>query len=141
MISYSEEKGKMQKEINPNPKDVNAQKKPPLHLIPSPPQLIIARAHLDGSIKYGAYNWRETNVNASVYVSAALRHINDWYNGVDIASDSHIHNLAHAAACINILLDAEICGTLVDDRPTWGGDIDKLNAEYLEWVQWKTKTS
>lgn len=116
-----------------NPKDKMAAKKPPLHLIPSPPQLLIAMAHLDGAEKYGPFNWREVPVLASVYVSAAKRHIDDWFNGVDTASDSGIHNLAHAAACINILLDATINGTLADDRPPWGGDVEELYAEFLEW--------
>lgn len=120
-----------------NPKDRYASKKPPLHLIPSPPQLIIARAHLDGALKYGAFNWRETDVLASVYVSACKRHLDDWFNGVDVAADSKIHQLGHAASCINIILDAEINGTMVDDRPSWGGDEEKLYQEFQEWVAWR----
>jgi hypothetical protein len=46
-----------------------------------------------------------------------MRHIEAWFNGEQQAQDSHVHHLAHAMACMAILLDAEACGMLNDDRP------------------------
>jgi hypothetical protein len=40
-----------------------------------------------------------------------------WFNGEECAQDSGVHHLAHAMACLAILLDAKTCGKLNDDRP------------------------
>jgi hypothetical protein len=53
-----------------------------------------------------------------VYIDACLRHVYDFYNGEDCAPDSKVKHLAHAIACLNIIIDAETVGLLVDDRPT-----------------------
>lgn len=101
-----------------NPKDAVGQKKAPLHLIPVAALAAEAGAFRDGVRKYGAANWRITGVQASVYIAAALRHISLWYDGgEDVASDSKVKHLGHARACLGIVLDAEACGTLTDDRP------------------------
>jgi hypothetical protein len=52
-----------------------------------------------------------------VYIDAALRHIHKWQHGQEIDSDSGIHHLGHAIACLNIVLDAQAFGNLIDDRP------------------------
>lgn len=67
--------------------------------------------------KTGAYNWRSTQVNASTYISAMMRHWAAYLDGEDRAEDSKCHHLAHIVANCNILMDAEKCGTLIDDRP------------------------
>lgn len=101
-----------------NPKDVEGRKKVPLHLIPAPAQVHLARAFNDGVQKYGQANWREKGVNASVYVAAAQRHLALWYDGgEELADDSKVHHLGHAMACLAIILDAQQCGKLNDDRP------------------------
>lgn len=102
-----------------NPKTQYGLRKPPLHLIPSTALVLISEAHRLGAKKYGAYNWRETNVEAMTYLGAALRHIHSFLDGEEVDTDpaGGTHHLAHAAACLNILLDASACGTLVDDRP------------------------
>lgn len=101
-----------------NPKDVAGQKKAPLHLIPVAALAAEAGAFRDGVRKYGAANWRITGVQASIYIAAALRHISLWYDGgEDVAGDSKVKHLGHARACLGIVLDAEACGTLTDDRP------------------------
>ncbi len=103
-----------------NPKEAKGRAKPSVHLVP--PALIIhtALAMADGATKYGAYNWRETEVSINVYTSALLRHILSYTDGEDKAADSGCLHLAHAAACIGILLDAAENGNLVDDRPSNG---------------------
>lgn len=107
-------------EESTNPKDALGIKKPNLHLVP--PSFIIetAEAFRDGARKYGPYNWRDKKVSASVYQAAALRHLLCWYDGEDVAWDSKVHHLAHAAACLAIIIDAQCNNTLVDDRPTAG---------------------
>lgn len=80
----------------------------------------------DGARKYGPYNWREKDVKARVYVAAAQRHLMQWLDGEEVASDSGVHHLAHAAACMFILLDALETGCLDDDRPKAGAAADLI---------------
>lgn len=77
---------------------------------------------MDGADKYGAYNWRAKQVQADVYVDAALRHITAWFEGEELAQDSKVHHLGHAIACCAILLDAQETGNLVDNRPVTDGN-------------------
>lgn len=100
-----------------NPKTAHGIKKTPLHLIP--PSALIAEAEVFGlgARKYGPYNWRENSVSSSVYQAAALRHLLAWWNGESIDPESGQSHLAHARACLGILIDAESHGSLNDDRP------------------------
>jgi len=100
-----------------NPKDLVGIKKLPLQLIPATALAQVALAHYDGLTKYGAWNWRNHGVRASIYLDAAERHIKAWQEGETLATDSQVHHLAHAICCFNIILDAEIAGKLMDDRP------------------------
>lgn len=102
-----------------NPKTAQGLKKHGLRLCPTVALLHLNAALADGVAKYGAANWREKGVPASIYVDAALRHIAQWYDGgEDVASDSKVKHLGHAMACLAIILDAEAAGKLSDDRPT-----------------------
>lgn len=103
-----------------NPKDLIGITKPNLYLVPPAAIIHAAKAMENGAAKYGAYNWREKKVRATVYLSAADRHLKQWQDGEDVAADSGVHHLAHAMACIAIVLDALETGNLVDDRPTPG---------------------
>jgi hypothetical protein len=114
-----------------NPKDLLGVKKPQLHLVPRSFIIRVAQAMADGARKYGPYNWREKAVRATIYQSAAERHLAAWLDGEDCASDSGYHHLAHAAACLAILIDAIETGNLVDDRPTPGA-AGRLIAELTE---------
>jgi len=121
-----------------NPKDLLAasERRCLLHLIPSPGLIATALAMQNGAEKYGPYNWREEGVGASTYVSAALRHIRTWLDGEEDASDSKVHHLGHAAACLMILLDAQAVGNLVDDRPApapTGPMLDQVKAADPLW--------
>lgn len=100
-----------------NPKDSIGIKKVPLSLVPGPALVHQAMAHKNGAVKYGPYNWRTEGVSAQVYVDACLRHIRAWYDGEEQADDSKVHHLGHAIACLNIILDSQAVGNLVDDRP------------------------
>lgn len=103
-----------------NPKDALGTKKVQLHLVPESFIIRVAQAMTDGAAKYGPFNWRHTAVRATVYQSAAKRHLAAWFDGEEVAADSGVPHLAHAAACIAILVDAEATGQLVDDRPEPG---------------------
>jgi hypothetical protein len=100
-----------------NPKTVHGVAKCPLHLIPPPALLAEAEVFGLGAKKYGAYNWREHRVSASVYQAAALRHLMAWWDGESTDPESGQSHLAHARACLGIVLDAEKHGRLNDDRP------------------------
>lgn len=112
-----------------NPKDGIGATKVPLHLVPATATAMAALAHLDGALKYGKWNWRVAGVRASIYVDAARRHLDKWFNGEDIDPDNGLPHLAMAMACLNIIVDAMACGKLTDDRPPkvdLGGFMDEL---------------
>jgi len=100
-----------------NPKDLIGVTKVPIWLVPSAGIIHEAMAMADGARKYGPYNWRVKKVVTSIYISAALRHIYKYLDGLQIATDSGAHELGHARACLGIILDAEETGNLSDDRP------------------------
>jgi Domain of unknown function (DUF5664) len=99
-----------------NPKDAAGRAKLPLHLWPASATAYGAVGFLEGMLKYGRNNFRATDVAASVYVAAAKRHIDDWFEGNDNASDTGSPHLGNALACLAILVDAQVNGTLIDDR-------------------------
>lgn len=112
-----------------NPKTQYGLAKPSPGLVPPSAILQIALAFRDGANKYGAYNWRDDPVSATTYIDAAYRHIMSWADGEERSSDANVHHLAHAAACMCILLDAQAQGTLVDDRPKAGKASEVIKAE------------
>ena len=114
-----------------NPKTRAGALKVPLHLVPPSARHYLALAFEDGAGKYGPANWRDEPVSASVYVGAAGRHLDAYWDGEDLSHDSLVHHLAHTMACCAIILDAMECGTLNDDRYT-KGPAAKLQARYLE---------
>lgn len=105
---------------DPNPKTLAGQAKPSPALVPPVAILEVAQAFRDGAQKYTAFNWRAKPVPSITYVNAALRHIYSWMDGEERSDDADVHHLAHAAACMMILLDAQKQGTLIDDRPQKG---------------------
>lgn len=84
--------------------------------------------------KYGPMNWRETEVVASTYKEAISRHMDTWWDGEDLTRDTNVKNLAAVMASCAILLDAELQGTLVDDRPPPGklGDLIEALTKPME---------
>ena len=100
-----------------DPKAAVAAPKAPLHLIPPVAAKAMAEALDDGRKKYGFFNWRHTNVAATVYIAAAKRHLDAWMDGEDLSADAGVHHFGHAMAGLAILLDAMAHGTLIDDRP------------------------
>ncbi|KKN48575.1 hypothetical protein LCGC14_0651620 [marine sediment metagenome] len=103
-----------------NPKDILGQTKVSLSKVPTAAIIYEALAMVDGAKKYGPFNWRKNKVIASIYVDACLRHVGSWFDGEEIATDSLVHHLGHARACLGILIDALETGNLDDDRPPSG---------------------
>lgn len=103
-----------------NPKSALGALKVPVHLVP--PALLIetAKAFSHGAVKYGPYNWREHKISSSVYYGALQRHVAAWWDGEDLDPESGAHHLAHAAACLALLLDTQGTERLNDDRPRQG---------------------
>jgi hypothetical protein len=100
-----------------NPKDRIGTTKVPLHLIPLSAQIPTCLALFTGEKKYERWNWRHEQVAASIYIDAALRHIQKWVHGQENDKETGIHHLGHAIAGLMILLDSQSYGNLIDDRP------------------------
>lgn len=78
----------------------------------------IARSMGEGANKYGRFNWRRSKVLASTYYAAARRHLDDWFDGEDQDPDSPTgeSHLTKAITSLIVLRDAQIYGTMYDDR-------------------------
>lgn len=118
------------KQLGQNPKDLLGIKKVRLDLVPASSIIYQALAMEDGANKYGPYNWRANKVIASIYVAAARRHLMAWFDSrEECADDSQKPHLAHAIACLGIIVDAYETGNLIDDRPI-AGAAARLIAKY-----------
>jgi hypothetical protein len=117
-----------------NPKDGIGATKLPLSLVPPTAIALASLAHLDGALKYGKWNWRIAGVRASIYLDALMRHVEKWAHGEDADPDSGLPHLAHALACMNILVDAQAAGKLHDDRAP-AIDLDSLFARLTPHVE------
>lgn len=106
-----------------NPKDIIGSTKLPLHLWPETATVMGCLGLLEGALKYGRANFRAIGVRSSIYVDACKRHLNAWFEGEECAPDSGLPHLAHALACIAIIVDAQAAGKLNDDRNVTGGYI------------------
>lgn len=102
---------------SPNPKDLLACEKVPFDLVPTSAVAELATAMAEGALKYGRYNWRVMDVRASVYLAAAYRHLGKYLNGDNYDNETYVNHLASVMACCAIIIDASVCGTLIDDRP------------------------
>jgi hypothetical protein len=121
-------KALMSTETKPtNPKDAIGSKKLPLDLVPDTAIAEMATAFLEGALKYGKYNWRVEGVRASIYIAAMRRHIAKYTNGEDEDETTRVKHLASAMACCAIIIDADIRGKLVDDRPPSSPVSEHLN--------------
>lgn len=100
-----------------NPKDRVATSRLDLSLFPDTAVAYGALAMTEGDAKYGGYNYRVAGVRASVYVAAARRHLAKWFNGERCDQKTGVPHLASVLGCVAILVDADECGKLSDDRP------------------------
>ena len=89
--------------------------KPDLSLVPRVLIEEAAKALMFGEAKYGRYNFRK-GFDSHRLVAAALRHLLAYQDGEDNDSESNLTHLAHAAACIGMILQCDKDGTLKDTR-------------------------
>lgn len=89
--------------------------KPPIGLIPGPAIIAEARAFGFGRGLYGQWNYKN-GMEWTRLIDAALRHIIAFKEGEEAASDSGVHHLGHARACLGMLLDYSYHKLGVDDR-------------------------
>lgn len=118
----------VRKETNPKD-DAAAGTRVDLSLYPHTAIVHGALAMTEGHLKYGGYNYRVSGVKASVYIAALRRHLLKWEAGQDCDLKTLVHHLGSVIACAGIMLDAEACGKLIDDRPPAVPNIDELLAE------------
>lgn len=119
-----------------NPKDAAGRAKLPMHLWPASATAAGCLGFREGELKYGRLNYRGTPVAASVYVAAAKRHIDAWMEGENNTRDYGTPHLGNALACLAILVDAQVNGTLVDDR-----NFAPQPGAYEDFVEEMTKIS
>jgi hypothetical protein len=101
-----------------NPKDAIGSSKIPYSTMSGAVRTEIGVAMLEGSVKYGKHNYRVSGVRASVYVDAAGRHMEQfWDYGEDTDPDSGLSHVTKAIASLVVLRDSMISGNWVDDRP------------------------
>ena len=103
-----------------NPKDIAGSKKPPLYLVPESFAIETAMALQHGAKKYGAFNWRDEDIEADEYIGACKRHLAAWFDGEENDPDSGLCHLSHAAATLAVLIDARSNGGMKDNRPKAG---------------------
>ena len=119
--------GNIEREWKPtNPKDAIGCDKLPLHLWPTTATAMGCLGLLEGALKYGRKNFRESGVRTSIYIDACKRHLDAYMEGEDHAPDSGTPHLANALACLAIIVDAQAAGKLDDDRNYNGSGYRKL---------------
>lgn len=113
-----------------NPKQAFGDKKLPVGLVPPALVLEVALNMGDGAEKYGAYNYRNSPVEAMTYVAAMQRHLFSYLDGEDVDPESKrgASHLGAIGACVAILVDARNKGMLIDNRPTKGTAGDRIRA-------------
>lgn len=120
-----------------NPKEIAGSKKPSTwSVFPRWVMLAVGRVMSVGAAKYGAFNYRETNISASVYQDAMERHMQLWFDGEDDDPETGVSHLASVIASAALLMDAQITGKLHDDRQKTG-----IVRPYLDVLQDLLKTS
>lgn len=100
-----------------NPKESVGIKKIPFSTLSGPVLAHMAVAMMEGARKYGRHNYRITGIKHSVYYDAALRHLTDFWEGMDTDPDSGLSHLIKAMTSLMVWADAIIQGTDIDDRP------------------------
>lgn len=119
------------KDTGINPKEIAGSKKPSTwSVMPRWVTLAVGRVMSVGAAKYGAFNYRESNISASVYQDAMERHLQLWFDGEDDDPETGVSHLASVIASCSLLMDAQMTGKLHDDRQKTG-----FVRKYLDQLQ------
>lgn len=100
-----------------NPKDAIGISKMPLSCLPLPVLGEMAIGMMEGALKYGRHNYRDSSVRASVYIDAAFRHLALWWEGEDDDPDSGLNHITKILTTLTVLRDGMMQQTYIDDRP------------------------
>lgn len=100
-----------------NPKDAIGTTKLDFGLVPDTAVAAMAVGFTEGDAKYGGHNYRVAGVRASIYHAALRRHVAKWWNGEDTDPTTGVPHLWNALCCLAVLVDADECKKLTDDRP------------------------
>lgn len=101
-----------------NPKELAAVKKPRFYSgTPANVTREVGVGLLEGAMKYGRHNFRDTEVKASFYIDATIGHILDYWEGEDIDPESNLHHITKAISSLYVLRDAQMRDMCEDDRP------------------------
>ena len=115
-----------------NPKDFVGASKSPMSTVSRRVIHELGLAMLEGECKYWRHNYRAARVRVMVYMDALERHVSAFIEGQDIDPESGLPHLIKAMACLAIVRDAQIYGSLIDDRPPAQADpnwLDECNAK------------
>jgi len=120
-----------------NPKDaVGTRKWRQFMVVPRQVLWEIGVGMLEGALKYGRHNYRASGVRASVYVDAAIGHLDQFVEGEDVDRDSGLSHVTKAICSLVVLRDAMMNGFWEDDRPpkvaNLAGVRDRLQAKVEE---------
>ena len=123
-----------------NPKDGIGERKASLTNLSFPVMFETSIALGEGAFKYRRHNYRVYGVRASVYVSGAMRHLGDWWEGEDIDPGSQLSHITKAIAGLTVLRDAMIFNLWTDDRPPkapkgWMDEMNALQVRMLERME------
>jgi hypothetical protein len=91
----------------------------PLSLVPTDMLRAVARVLAFGAKKYKAWSWTAGKDWSRDY-DAAMRHMVDWHDGIDLDPESGEPHLAHALCDLSFLLVSTLRGLGKDDRPIYG---------------------
>lgn len=91
------------------------QEKPELALISSIAITRLGEVMSYGKKKYAAHNWR-AGISQSRLLSAALRHLFAYIGGENKDAESGLSHLAHAMACVMMLIELTETKPELDDR-------------------------
>ena len=116
-----------------NPKELAGSLKPAIwSVFPRWVSLSVGRVMSVGAAKYGAFNYRESSISASIYEDAIERHLQSWFDGEDNDPETGESHLASVIASCTLLMDAQATGKLSDNRQKTGlvrKKLDELQAQ------------
>lgn len=91
--------------------------KPMMSLVPPWALEEIAKVMTMGAKKYAKDNWKLVPDGRQRYIDAMLRHINAFQKGEINDPEMGTHHLAHAACCLMFILDSDVSGVPLVDKP------------------------
>lgn len=120
-----------------NPKEAAGSRKPAIwSVFPRWVSLSVGRVMSIGAAKYGAFNYRESSISASIYEDAMERHSQLWFDGEDNDAETGESHLASVIASCTLLMDAQATGKLNDNRQKTGlvrKKLDDLEARMMSF--------